>query len=219
MGRSRKEMQLFWRPDFVNKSELPDIKVIRTGFIINLIAVISALCVAFILLQREYRVYTLGQTVEALEQQIRVTGADDLSYLKLSESFRSAAQKVIELDKFYDSPLSAHHLLYGLSTIKPGGLIFNSVSFNESVVKAGGKERVAYSINISGNAKILTLLDDFKKALAEAALLKIVGFELEIDEILQGRDEKTGNFPYRLAISLTPTQKAPANKSEGRDAP
>lgn len=211
-------MQPFWRPNFVNQSELPDIKVIRTGFIINFIAVMFALCVAFFLLQREYRVYTLGQTIEDMEQQIRVADADDVENLKLSESFRSAAQYVIEVEKFYDSPLLAHYFLYGLSIIKPEDLIFSSVSFNESVVKVEGKDRVAYSINISGDAKSLTVLDDFKKILTEAELLQITGFELKIDETLQGRDEKTGIFPYRLAVSLTPIQEAVVKKSEEGDA-
>ncbi len=212
-------MQPFWRPNFVNQSELPDIKVIRTDFIINFIAVTLALCVAFFLLQREYRSYSLGKTISDMEQQIRVADADDVENLKLSESFRSSALYVIEVEKFFDSPILAYDFLYKLSLIKPEDLIFNSVSLNESLIKQGAKDVVAYSINITGDAKNLTVLDDFKKVLEEAELLQVAGFDLEIDETLQGRDEKTGIFPYRLAVSLTPTKAAePKASEEGDDA-
>lgn len=219
MSKSKKDMQPFWRPNFVNQSELPDIKVIRTGFIINFVAVMLALCVAFFLLQREYRAYALSNTIADMEQQIRVAEADDVQNLKLSESFRTSAQYVVEVEKFFASPLQAHEFLYQLSEIKPDDLIFNSVSLSESVVKQGGQNAVGYSINITGDAKSLTVLDDFKKILADADLLKVGGFGLEIDETLQGREEKTGIFPYRLAISLLPQETAaPKKNEEGNDA-
>ncbi|MGZ0708598.1 hypothetical protein ACWPKO_09685 [Coraliomargarita sp. W4R53] len=202
----------------MNQSELPDIKVIRTDFIINFIAMTLALCVAFFLLQREYRSYALSQTISQMEQQIRVADADDIVSLKMSESFRKSAQYIIEVEEFFDSPLLAHEFLYELSNIKPEDLIFNSVSLSESSLKQGAKSLVRYTINITGDAKNLTVLDDFKKVLVEADLLQISGFDLEIDETLQGRDEKTGIFPYRISITLTPAKKAAPAKTDGGDA-
>jgi len=217
VSKRKKEMQPFWRPNFVNQSELPDIKVVRTGFIINFIAVTIALCIAFFLMQREYRSYSLGQTITTMEQQIRVADADDTENLKLSELFRASAQYIVEVENFFSSPLLAHEFLYDLSVIKPEDLIFNSISLDESIVKQSGKDVVIYSINISGDAKNLTVIEGFKKILEEADLLKVVGFELAINESLQGRDEKTGIFPYRLAITLTPAKEAAPKKTQEGD--
>jgi len=50
-----------------------------------------------------------------------------------------------------------------------------------------------------------------------AKLLQAPGFELQIGETLQGRDEETGIFPYQLTISLTPV--ASGNSAKGGDAP
>lgn len=36
MSKGRKVREPSWRPNFVNKSELPDIKVVRTDFIVNM---------------------------------------------------------------------------------------------------------------------------------------------------------------------------------------
>ena len=209
MSRGNKEMQPFWRPNFVNQAELPDIKVVRTDFIINFVAVTLTLCLGFFLLQREYRAYSLGQAISQMEQQIRVADADDIESLKLSESFRKSAQYVIEVEQFYDSPFLAHEVIYGLSQIKPDDLIFGSVSLNEFPFKVGAKTLVAYNVVISGKAQNLTVLDDFKRILEEAELLQVPGFDLEIDETLQGRDESTGIFPYKLVIGLKPG-KSPA---------
>ncbi|WP_308983555.1 hypothetical protein [Thalassobacterium sedimentorum] len=196
----------------MNQAELPDIKVIRTGFIINFFAVTLTLCVAFLLLQREYRSYTLRQTISQMQQQVRVADADDVENLKQSEKFRQSAQYVVEVQQFFDAPLLAHEFLLDLSLLKPDDLIFQSVSLSESITKQGNQNVVSYVININGNAKNLTVLDDFKQLLEEDALLQIEGFVVEIDETLQGRDEKTGIFPYRLGISLTPGKTAAATK-------
>ena len=218
MSRNKKEMQPFWRPNFVNQSELPDIKVIRTDFIINLIAVTLTLCVAFYLLQAEYRSYTLGKTILGMEQQIRVADSNDVENLKRSETFRESAQNIVEVEEFFDAPLLVHEFLYDLAGIRPEDLIFNSVSLSESMTKQSNKSVRIYSINISGDAKNLTVLDDFKKVLSEEELLQLPGFALEIDETLQGRDDKTGIFPYRMAITLTPAvKKAEPAKTAGGD--
>lgn len=215
MSRSKKEMQPYWRPNFVNQSDLPDIKVIRTDFIINFIAVTMALGVAFFLLQSEYHTYALGRTTSDMEQRISAANPDDVENLKLSESFRESAQYIAEVEKFFNTPLLAHEFLYGLSKIKPADLIFNSISLSESIIKQGGKNTIAYGINLAGDAKDLTVIDDFKKVLEQDQLFQIPGFEMEISETLLGRDEKTRIFPFRLAITLTPAIKAAPKNEEG----
>jgi hypothetical protein len=207
-------MQPFWRPNFVNQSALPDIKVVRTDFIINFIAVTIALCAAFFLLQREYRSYALGKTIQGMEQQIRVADSDDVENLKLSGLFRKSAQYIVEVENFFDAPLLVHEFMYNLAVIRPDGLIFNSVSLSERMEKQSNKNVVTYSINITGDAKNLTVLDDFKKILMENDILQVPEFTLEIDETLQGRDDKTGIFPYRVAIKLSPAEKKPAAAGE-----
>jgi hypothetical protein len=211
-------MQPYWRPNFVNQAELPDIKVIRTDFIINLIAVILALGLTCFLLQREYRSYVLSKTVSELEQQIRVADADDQASLKYSKSFYDAAQYVVEVEKFFDAPILAHEFLYRLSELRPKDLIYNSVSWDESVIKVGEKNVVKYTVNISGDAKDLTVIGDFKNIIESAELFQISGFDLLVSETLRGRDEKTRIFPYRLAISLTPSKPAPKKASQEGDA-
>lgn len=213
MSKGKKEIQPHWRPNFVDPAELPDIKVIRTDFIINFIAVTLALVVMFSLLQREYKARIVSQGIDAMEQRIAIAEAKDKESLKLSSDFRKAAEHIVEVEKFFEAPIQPHEFLLGLSEIKPDDLLFSSISFSEQITKVKKKDQVSYAINISGDARSLTVLDDFKSVLANGALLNIDGFGLEISETLQGRNAETGIFPFRLAVLLAPGDE----KSKGGD--
>lgn len=218
MSRANKNVQPHWRPNFVNGAELPDIKVIRTDFIVNFIAVVLLLLVGFFVLQREYRAYVLKDTISEMEQRIRTADADDAASLKLSREFRDLAAHVVELEKFYATPIKAHEFLTQITRMRPEKLIFNQISLIEFAEKEGTTPIVTYRINISGNVRALTILDEFKGELFSWELLNFEGYTLDIDEALQGRDADTGIFPYTLEITLKPVKDTPAPDAEGADA-
>lgn len=217
MSKANKNIQPYWRPNFVNASELPDIKAIRTDFIINFIAVLLMLLVGFYVLQREYRAYALKNTIEGLEQRIRVAEADDAASLKLSRKFRDLAANIAELEKFYATPVMVHELLVSITQIRPEELIFKQLSLVESLVKEDTNQIVTYRINISGEVRSLTVLDEFKGKLSNWELLNLEGYTLDIDEALQGRDADTGIFPYTLEITLNPAKGTATSADGGAD--
>ncbi|HKK17452.1 MAG TPA: hypothetical protein VJ952_02125 [Opitutales bacterium] len=218
MSKSNKNVQPYWRPNFVDAAELPDIKVIRTDFIINFVAVVLLLLVGFFVLQREYRAYALGKTIQEMEQRIRVAEGSDAASLRLSREFRDLAANIAELEKFYATPVMAHEFLTEITRIRPEELIFSQISLVESLQKEGTAQMVTYRINVSGEVRSLTVLDNFKGKLSGWDLLNFEGYELDIDESLQGRDPETGIFPYTLQITLTPKKDAPAPEDGGADA-
>lgn len=212
MSRSKKNAQPNWRPNFVRTSELPDIKVVRTGFIVNFVAILLVLLTGFVLLQREYRAHVLNQSIEVLEQRIQAAEAEDAASLKLSQEFRAAAAHIVDLEKFYAAPFLVQNFILELTLLRPEQLIFKQVSLSESPQKEGAREIITYRINLTGEVSSLTILDEFKGALSGLDLLNFQGYVLEIDETLQGRDANTGIFPYVLRITLTPEKPKPAKK-------
>ena len=217
MSKANKHVQPHWRPNFVDASELPDIKAIRTDFIINFVAVVLLLLVGFYVLQREYRVYALGNTIAEMEQRIRVAEGDDRASLEISREFRDLAAHIAELEKFYATPVVAHEFLTEITKMRPEELIFKQISLVESTEKEGTTQVVTYRINISGEVRSLTVLDEFKGELFNWELLNIEEYALDIDEALQGRDAETGIFPYTLEITLRPVKDTPAPDAEGAD--
>jgi hypothetical protein len=194
----------------VKVSELPDIKVIRTGFIINFVFIVLMLTVGFYVLQREYRAHALGQTIADMEQRILIAGADDSASLKLSVKFRAEAAHIAEIEKFYAAPFLVQDFLVQITQMRPEQLIFKQLSVIESAQKEGTSQVVIYRINVTGEVRALTVLDQFKGALSELGLFNYPGYVLEIDETLQGRDAETGIFPYTLQITLQPEKASPA---------
>jgi hypothetical protein len=208
VSKHKKDMQPYWRPNFVNNSTLPDIKAIRTDFVINFFAVTLLLVVAFFLVQREYRIHSLRNTISGMEQQIRVGDADDKANLKLSTEFREAAEHIVEVDKFYLSPAPAHEFVRQLAGLRPEGLIFDEISFREIMNTAKGKtSTVSYRILIAGEVRSLTTLDAFKTVIDNWEVLAVEGYERSIDELVEGRDADTGIFPYRINITLMPVEE------------
>jgi len=220
---SKREIQPYWRPDFKIKSTLPDIKVVRTGFIVNFIAVALVLIAVFTLMQREYRAYSLHSSIAGMEQRLRVSQADDNLSLKESEHFRKSAQSVEELQRFFRVPFTAHEFLAELSLLKPEGLIFSRVMISEAVFSRKGKGKGAaatsemtYAINITGDVRGLTVLTQFKGALQASPSLNPEGFKVVVDESMQRRDAATGITPFQVSILLTPETARPAASKGGK---
>ena len=213
MSKNSKDMQPYWRPNFSNPATLPDIKVVRTDFIINFIAVTLVLIVGFYVLQREYRAYALGNTIEDMERRIRVADPDDNLNLKMSDRFREATRHIVELERFFGSPVMAHEFLAMMSELRPEGLIFNVISVSEGIKKQGTKSFAEYRVNISGEVKDPLMLSAFKKSLQSSSFVQgNSNMEYEIDESLQTRNAKTGIFPYRMMIVISPKQAEAAKE-------
>jgi len=217
MSRQR-DIQPYWRPDFKIQSTLPDIKIVRTDFIINAIAIALMLIAAFTLLQSEYRAYSLHRSIASMVQSIGETEANNDQSLKESERFRKSAQSVVELQDFFRAPFTAHELLAELAQLKPTGLIFSRVMLSNAIIKQKGTDQteaqaqMTYEINITGDARGLMVLTEFKAALQASPSLNPDGFEVAVDESMQQRNAKTGITPFRVSILLTPVPSATQSK-------
>lgn len=135
--------------------------------------------------------------------------------MQLSGEFKKAAEYVVEVAKFSETPFFFHELVQTLAEIKPEDLIYRSISITESAGKQGNKNVITYRINLNGDAKSLTVLDQFKGILAQSEALQFLGYRIEIDETLEGRNDQTGIFPYRMSVSFIPDS---SQNQKGKDA-
>lgn len=202
--QSSKAVHPHWRPNFCNSAKLPDIKVIRTNFLVNFVAVTLALIFGFFGLQREYRAYSLGNEIEIMQERVASAEAQDKLKLKQSEQFRSATASIIDLEKFFSSPILAHDFLVGLSAIRPKDFIIDSINFSESSHAKGKKRAIGYKLTLAGEVQDPLVLEKFKKTLQEAGFLTHEALDTYVDESLRGRDATTGAFPYSIVVSLIP---------------
>jgi hypothetical protein len=218
----KKESHPRWRPDFRIQSTLPDIKVVRTGFIINFVVIACVAFALFSVLQSEYQTYTLRNEISVLEERTQAAKAADESSLKQSERFRAAALNVQELQRFYKAPFTAHDLIAELAMLRPDDLIYTRVEFADSVVtvkvKAKGNEpaketkHMEYNVDIAGDVRDLVVLTEFKASLQASELLSPEGFSVVVNESVQQRNAQTGIIPFKVTILFQPEK---ASKTKG----
>ncbi len=215
MSRSSKNIQPNWRPNFRNPETLPDIKAVRTDFIVNFVAVALAFLAVIFVGQREYRAHVLKSSIRDLERQIRVAEPDDAATLKLSQRYREGADNFVELERFYRSAFFVHDMLGELARNQPVDLIFDSISYSEAVSKRDQQPVVEYRVVLSGKVKELPVLDGFKATLGETPSFGNERFSVEIDETVQSRDTETRIFPYQINITLRPADLPDAETDDG----
>lgn len=205
MAKKKGNIQPHWRPNFRITDTLPDIKAIRTDFLINFAAVTLALVLTFYVLQREYRIHALNSTIQELTKSVQSEEAVNTKRLTLSSEFKKASGDIVELEKFYEMPVRAHSLVAELCRVKPDGLLFNAIKFDEVVVKQGKKFDIEYQVSLAGLVKDPTALEAFKSALNDSEALNADGYSVSTRESLMSRDAKTGIFPYSLNVTLAPS--------------
>lgn len=212
----KQDIHPYWRPDFKIRSTLPDIKVVRTNFAINLIAIVLMLMAGCLVLQREYQGHSLRRTVETMEQSVQRAEISNQQYLKTSQQFIKLARGIEELQRFFRAPLLAHELLVTLAQLKPEGCVFSQVTFSESIIKATGKSKAApkinYTIRIIGNVQELTVLTRLKDLLQQSSALNSEDYMMTVTESMQPRNAQTGIIPIRVTITLTPAHNKGGKK-------
>ncbi|MGJ8640836.1 MAG: hypothetical protein ACSHYA_15710 [Opitutaceae bacterium] len=212
-SKTAKDAHPNWRPDFCNQATLPDIKVVRTNFLINFLSVTAALVAVYFMVEREYRAHSLTQTVAVLEQQVASARKTNNANLSLSTEFKKISSKVVDLQQFFSTPFEAHSFMARIVELCPAGLVIQDLSYSEVFPDTGKAKKVSeYLINISGEVDDPLILGEFKTSLESSGIFEVGDLGAIIDESLQRRVVDTGIFPYRITIKLAKKEKSAENK-------
>jgi hypothetical protein len=89
-----------WHPNFRNYERLPDTKVVRTTFFVNVVA--GAVAAGLLLWTglRELNIRSLGQQIAEAERQIEGRKAQNAEALRLSKQFADEERKITEVVDF-----------------------------------------------------------------------------------------------------------------------
>ncbi len=108
-----------WHPNFRNFERLPDTKVVRTTFFINVAAGALALLLAGVVGWREYETRTFGGQAEAADARIAANQAKNAEALRLTKIFNDEEKKFAEAAAFVDTPISASEFVTLLGETLP----------------------------------------------------------------------------------------------------
>src|SRR4051812_15922887 len=86
-----------WHPDFRNRTQLPDIKVVRTSFFVNGISAFVAIALLVSLAAREYELYSLNAQVKFWQTQIDRDRATSTQAVTLYKKFQDEERRINEV--------------------------------------------------------------------------------------------------------------------------
>jgi hypothetical protein len=121
-----------WHPNFRNYQKLPDIKVVRTAFFVNGIAIFVVLALATYLGFREWNLRLLHQQVAQMQSEIdRDKRASDQA-IALFNKFKTAETKVNEVNVFMTSKPLVSALLVRLAQTLPKNIALDNFDLRDT---------------------------------------------------------------------------------------
>lgn len=207
-SKSKKVTQRSWRPDFRDTYTLPDTKVIRTGFLINFIAISITLLVLALYVIKEYSLQSLTSQVRQLEIQVADNTSSNRSILDANKRFKQSASIMEEVVAFDTQLLDFPLFLKELSLVLPDRVVLSSIEMKsllggEAKVKSPFM-RVDLSGRILGSADLTPsqVLSNFQDALRELPSVK--ARPLQMDLIQFKRNNELGYFDFTLQVMIPP---------------
>lgn len=205
--KPKQSLQAHWRPNFRNAETLPDIKVVRTGFLLNLVTISLACVLLGLLVYREYRISTISSAVSAMRANIASTSAADRANVRMSNEFEKVEKQVAEFIAFHNVPGGAADLVHAIAEMQPREVVLNSISFSPTVTRRGRREIVHYQLVLNGTVtdaedRLATdIITDYRNAYSEMELIRPYFESSELSGF--SRDDVLGLFNFTIQVTLT----------------
>lgn len=123
-----------WHPNFRNYQKLPDVKVVRTAFFVNGIAILLVVSLGAYLGFREWNLRLTNQQITEVQAQIdRNKKASDQA-IALFKKFQAAEAKVLEVETFVTSKPIVSALLVRLAQTLPKNIALDSFDLRDTGV-------------------------------------------------------------------------------------
>lgn len=207
MAKKSKDSQLAWHPDFRSVESLPDIKVIRTDFFVNILAVTLAVLLAGYWAYIESQLYTLNNNISRYENDIAEKQGGDKQAIQLSNKFEKVSGRLEQLRTFTERPMMLSDYLAHVASVAPESLTILRVvyDFKAARTKQGNVRDRFFIIEgtIRGTPEEApAIVNDFLRRIGEESSL---GKSVASDELQSlDRKEDLDEFDFRISITLNP---------------
>lgn len=121
-----------WHPNFRNYEKLPDIKVVRTAFFVNGVAISIALAVGIYFGFKEWQLHVLNGQIAQVEAQINRDKRASDQAVALFRKFQADEARSSEVDTFVKSKTLISVLILRLAQTLPANIAFDSFDLREN---------------------------------------------------------------------------------------
>ena len=210
LRKPKKIVQPAWHPNFRNVDTLPDIKAIRTDFVINWGVVLVAVALLMFFLKNEFSALAIGRNIKEFETKISENDTDNNNNLKLSGEFGILSKEITEVEAFMNVPIKPSAFLLNFTEIKPEEMLLHSINYDSQNINLGSRKTApGKSLNIRGSisgspAEVTQLVTEFVETLKKLEMIEESLHKVELQSLV--RDESLGLFNYYIRIELVPPQ-------------
>ena len=120
-----------WHPNFRNRERLPDTKVVRTFFFVNVTAITVVLGLILAFWYQEYRIREMNRQLTGWQAQIARNQKSATEAVALSKKFAEEEGKIRELDAFLQQRLVLSQFLVRLGKSLPDNLVIDAVEIRD----------------------------------------------------------------------------------------
>ena len=194
-----------WHPDFRVGEDLPDIKAVRTDFLINIGSIVLALALLFWIAYREATINSLQGDLGALTSEQKRLEPENRQLVLLNSRFLRQKQLYDDLEKFYDIPVDVPRFLADIADFRPEGVSFEEIAFQE--MEQATKENVerSYRIYLRGETKNLQDAAALKESLEGLPYLQDMA--ADFTEGSNPRNPVLNTFGFTLDVRFEPKKK------------
>lgn len=186
-----------WRPDFRDVASLPDIKTVRTSFFVNTIAVVVAIALLLFVVQREWAVHSLGNSLEDVESRIAATEPESNEAKALFAKFQAEEKSFNEVQAFVNDPFRFPDFVLRVSQLLPVGVHLSRIDYRgpgKDILVGGSVEGIDSAASDIASAFVKTLQADeeLKKDVTTITLANL------------GRNAEEGALNMEILFALKP---------------
>lgn len=199
LGKNRKDAHS-WHFDYRLVNRLPDTKVVRTSFIVNLIACGVCSVMAMIVGYREITIMSLNSEMRRANADREARMKANNALLESINSFRKHADSVDDLSRFYEAPFDVIEMVVGLSKLRNDEVAFDNVSYSNNW--NGLSKREEFVISLDGKGKTTEDIIVLKNNLQRLHVAD--GYELKVTE--EGnpvKEPRSGFFSFGIKVVVS----------------
>ncbi|MDA0348653.1 MAG: hypothetical protein O3C20_14765 [Verrucomicrobia bacterium] len=204
-----------WHQDFRNPDALPDIKVIRTRFFVNVVAIVVPLFVAILWVQQELSLSSIRDDIGKLEDEQAALDSSNTELVSLSRDFLKESSKVESLEKYYHNLFPLSDYLEAIAVQVPVDMVISSMDLKKSNRVDGDDVVDTWESRISGyvvqeGQSAVSHVNKFVEDLRKEELLAAHLNEAFLDNL--ARDQITDTLNFVVSITMSDGEQ-----SEGGD--
>ena len=203
--QSKRNVKTAWHPDFRIVEELPDIKVVRTKFLINIISIVIFGILLIIVGYREIIKIGLKQNIRSYQSEIEDRQPANRKLTAMSIDFTKLGEELKDVKQFKKQPLDLIETIIELSEMRGSGVVYDRVSYRHEWDASAKKE--VYNIRLHGKGRTTADIGELKTHLS--ALNVAPNYQIKISEVGNPtKDPTTGVFSFVILVTISEDKNA-----------